>query len=117
MAKKNSIERAHLYQIHYRFAKGYTTYRAVGECNIHFVFWILINLHDTLYIIDNLNLYNDEHLNLIWKLIYSVYLAEPNTHRMIKEDNIGRDLGGKCIYIKCLGDGGWGNADHVSKQK
>lgn len=97
-------------KFHYRFPKGNNNYRAVGECNIHFVFWLLITLHDTLYIIDNLNLYIDTHLNFIWKLIYFVYLAEPN----IKEDNIGRDLGGTCIYIKCLGDGGWGNADHFS---
>lgn len=102
--KKKTSRKEHIYsKFHYRFSKGNIDYRAVGECNIHFVFWILITLHDTstLYIMDNLNLYieSDVHLNFIWKLIYFVYLAEPNTHIMIKEDNIGRDLGGTCIYM------------------
>lgn len=44
-----------------------------------------------------------------------MYLVELNIYRMIKVDNIGRDLGGICIFIKCLGNGGWGNVDYVFK--
>lgn len=41
--KKKTSRKEHIYsKFHYRFSKGYIDYRAVGECNIHFVFEYLL---------------------------------------------------------------------------
>lgn len=100
--KKKILWKEYIYsKFYYWFLKGNIDYRVVGECNIYFVFWIFIILYDIFYIMDNLNLYIelDVYLNFIWKFIYFVYLVELNIYIMIKEDNIGRDLGGICIYM------------------